>query len=51
MSMQGGFKSQAQKEKMQQFLEQGKITQEQYDEMERNTPSDKPLPDRLHPKK
>lgn len=43
------FKSQAQKEKMEQFLKDGKISQKAFNDMAKDTPKD--LPDRIHPKK
>jgi hypothetical protein len=43
------FKSIAQREKMELFLKQGKISQKAFDDMAKDTPKD--LPDRIHPKK
>lgn len=43
------FKSIAQREKMKEFVKQGKITQAQYDEMAKETPDD--LAERIHPKR
>lgn len=44
------FHSQAQREKAQRMVTDKIITQAQYDEMERNTPTHTPLPHRKHPK-
>lgn len=43
------FKSKAQKEKMEQFLKDGKISQAAFDKMAEGTPDD--IPERKHPKK
>lgn len=43
------FKSIAQKEKMEEFLRLGKISQKAFDEMSKDMPKD--LPERKHPKK
>ncbi len=42
------FRSVAQRNKMQEFLKAGKITQQQLDQMAQGTPEH--LPERLHPK-
>lgn len=43
------FRSVAQREKMQELVKQGKMSQATYDEMEKGTPKD--LAERIHPKK
>lgn len=43
------FKSAAQRRKMKELVEQGKLTPEKYAEMEKGTPTN--LPERLHPSK
>lgn len=43
------FKSLAQREKMEEMVRNGKMTQKKFDEMEEGTKH--PLPDRIHPKK
>lgn len=44
-----GFKSKAQREHCRKLVEEGKMTQEQFDKYEKLTP--KKIPERLHPKK
>lgn len=44
-----GFKSEAQREHCRKLVKEGKMTQEQFDKYEKETPED--IPERLHPKK
>lgn len=44
-----GFKSKAHREKFVELLKEGKITPEQFKEMEANTGAQELLPERLHP--
>lgn len=43
------FKSAAQRRKMKELVEQGRLTPEKYAEMEKGTPDN--LPERIHPSK
>lgn len=45
------FQSHAQRDKMRELVQQGKMTQAKYDEMEKGTAPDHELPERKHPKK
>jgi hypothetical protein len=44
-----GFKSEAQREKFKQFVKDGKVSQKEFDRLDKETP--KSIPDRLHKKK
>jgi len=45
------FQSHAQRDKMRELVQQGKMTQKQFDEMALGTAPDHVLPERKHPKK
>lgn len=45
------FKSQAQRAKFGQLVAEGKMTQEEFDKWNADTPKDHKLPQRIHPKK
>jgi hypothetical protein len=45
------FKSIAQREKMKKLVAEGKLTQEKYDAMAKDTPPDHELAERIHPAK
>ncbi len=45
------FKSQAQRAKLGEMVKEGTMTQEEFNKWNADTPHDKKLPERIHPKK